>query len=180
MKKTRWLAPLMVGIMGLSVLGAAPVAAQGEPVCIGGLPVYWQDPANTWPDDNIPLRFQNPNRNRTSIHPWTRFDDVFRWRNGRDQEGPIYRQMTLRQVLDTTGRGLNAMSRQAIAALLNAASLPDNSFPQTMGRVIYDFQVHWDGTEDMTPRQARRFMRDRYKEWNLLACPPPAPTATAQ
>ena len=95
---------------------------------------------------------------------------MFRWRNGKDQEGKLFPGKTLNQVLKMKGNPKKGLSRNAIAALLNTQD-KDNTFWATKTRVIKDYQVYVDGTEDMSPKQARKFMKTRMGNWNRNACP---------
>jgi hypothetical protein len=170
MRTTRLLAFMMTTVVGFSVVGVAPAAAQ--PVeCIGGVPSYWQDPAHAWPVFKVPLHYTQRNHKQVTVRPSTPFDKVFRYRRPRHDEGRILPGKTMKQVLDTTGGGLNGLARQSVAALLNAAAIESNHFPRTRGYVIDQFQVYWDGTEDMSPRQARKVQAARFFDDNQRACP---------
>jgi hypothetical protein len=170
MRTARLLAFMMTTVVGFSAVGVAPVAAQtGE--CIGGVPSYWQDPAHAWPVFKVPKHYTKPNSKQVTVRPWTAFDKVFRYRRPRHDEGPILPGKTMKQVLDTTGGGLNGLARQSVAALLNAAASESNDFGRTRGFVIETFQVYWDGTSDMSPKQARKVQAARFFDENQGACP---------
>jgi hypothetical protein len=164
------MATLLASLVALTVLGAAPVAAQDEVVCKGGGPDYWLE--NSWPAAfKVPYKFRRPNGKPAVVRKWTKFDAVFRYRGGRDQEGKIFPGKTLNQVLKMKGTPKKGLARNAIAALLNAGAKPDNNFWPTKFRVIKGFQVYWDGTEDMGKRKARLFMKRTMAQWNQGACP---------
>jgi hypothetical protein len=171
MAKTRLLALTMSTVVGLSLVGAAPVAAQPPVDCIGGLPSYWQDPANEWPVFKVPKLYTKANTQTVTVRPWTAFDKVFRYRRPRHDEGRILPGRTLTQVVNRTGGGLDGLARQAVAALLNAGAGASNEFPRTRGYVIDQFQVYWDGTEDMSAKKARRHQTAHFLEDNGEACP---------
>jgi hypothetical protein len=167
--KVRLLSAVVAAVMAVTVIGVTPVVAQEEE-CRGGSPDYWL--ANPWPEPfKVPKAFRMPNGKVAIVRPSTKFDNVFRYRNGRDQEGRIFPGKTLKQVLKLKGNAKRGLARQAIAALLNTAE-PSNGFdwPSKFG-VIRDFQVYWDGTADMSEKKARNFLQKRYQEWNDAACP---------
>lgn len=169
--KTRVLSAVVAAIMAVTVLGVTPVLAEDEVECRGGSPDYWLE--NPWPAAfKVPKKFRMPNGKQAVVRPWTKFDDVFRYRNGRDQEGRIFPGKTLRQVLKLKGNAKQGLARQSIAALLNHRE-PNNDFSwPSRYRTIFDFQVYWDGTADMNKQQARKWLRDRYRQFNNQACPP--------
>jgi hypothetical protein len=171
MAKTTIMALTMGSLLGLSLVAAAPVAAQDPVECVGGTPSYWQDPAHAWPVFNVPKAFTKPGGEQVTVGPSTGFDRVFRYRRPHHDEGRILPGMTMKQVLHTTGGGLNGLARQSVAALLNAASIDLNQFQRTRGYVIDQFQVYWDGTLDMSPQKARKVEAARFFEDNQAACP---------
>jgi hypothetical protein len=161
----------MVGVMALTLVVVAPVAAQDEEECRGGGPEYWSE--NPWPAAfTIPKLFQNPNKSkRTVVRGWTRFNDVFRWRKGKDQEGKIFsNKYRLRQALKGKGTLLKSLGKQTTAALLNAGA-PNNEFAWGLNPVIKNFQIYWDGTSDMSASKARKWLRGRFRDLNEAACP---------
>jgi hypothetical protein len=161
-----------ISIIALTLSSVGPVAAQDE-VCVGGGPAYWLDRSNPWPSFLVPKKFQQPKVARTSVTKRTQFDTVFRYRKGRDSEGPIFPRMTLRKVLARQGTGLTALGRHTVAALLNAAARSQNQFTLSPAEIIYNFQVYWDGTEDMRPKKSRAYIRRIYARENANVCPAP-------
>ena len=169
----RSLGVTMIAVMAMTLVTLTPVAAADVEECRGGGPSYWLE--NPWPTPfYVPKFFQNPNKNqRTLVRGWTRFDDVFRWRHGKDQEGMIFaKTYTLRKALNGRGTLLKSVAKHTVAALLNAGE-PNNDFPWPTNAVIKRFQVYWDGTDDMTVQQARRTLRRDMRGLNAQACPPP-------
>jgi hypothetical protein len=161
-----------ISIIALTLSSVGPVAAQDE-VCVGGGPAYWLDRSNPWPSFLVPKKFQQPKVARTSVTKRTQFDTVFRYRKGRDSEGPIFPRMTLRKVLAQSGTGLKGLGRHAVAALLNSGARAQNQFTLMPADVIYGFQVYWDGTRDMKARKSRAYMRAVFQTANANVCPPP-------
>lgn len=177
MTRSRSIAIMMSTLMGLSLAGGAPVAAQDPVECVGGSSSYWKDPAHAWPVFAVPKRFTRRNSQPVTIRRSTRFDRVFRFRRPRHNEGRILPGKTLRQVVKHPGGGLDGLARHAVAALLNSAAT--NDFWTTKGEVIELFQVYWDGTDDMAAPEARRALSSRFKRLNQQACPAPVLSATA-
>ena len=59
-RKTTWFATLLASMMALTMLGAAPAAAQEEATCKGGSADYWLE--NPWPAAfKVPYKFRRPN-----------------------------------------------------------------------------------------------------------------------
>ena len=174
-RKATWFGALMSALMALTLVGVAPAAAQDAAVaadtCKGGGPAYWR--ANPWPKPfKVPKKFRKPSGQVAVVRKSTKFDQVFRYRGGRNSEGKIFPGKTLNQVLKLTGNQKKALARHTIAALLNAGEV-NNQFGTSKFDVIKDFQVYWDGTDDMNKRQARKFMRNRMIQRNIGACPTP-------
>jgi hypothetical protein len=167
--RTRLVSAVVAAVMAITVIGVTPAMAQEEE-CRGGSPDYWL--ANPWPEPfKVPKAFRMPNGKVATVQPWTKFDNVFRYRQGRDQEGRIFPGQTLKQVLKLKGNAKRGLARQTIAALLNRAESSNDFDWTTNFAIIKDFQVYWDGTEDMGKTKARNFMQERFREWNNLACP---------
>src|SRR4030095_2518593 len=84
---------------------------------------FWQLPENfqNWPSQYTPT---------------TLFSSVFEH---------AFPGRTLLQVLQTTGTGLNALGRQTVAALLNAATIP--GFPLTTAQVISMFNAAFPSSD---------------------------------
>lgn len=172
MRKIRVVAIAMTGVMAMSLVSITPAAvAQDEVVCRGGGPEYWL--TNPWPKPNyVPRLMQNPNKKRTQIRGWTRFNDVFRWRKGKDQEGKIFsNRYRLRQALKGNGTLLKTTAKHTVAALLNASATDENEFSWNKHSVIKQFQVYWDGTQDMNRKEARRYLRKQMRQLNEGSCP---------
>lgn len=172
-RKATWFGALMSALMALTLIGVAPAAAQDATVaadtCRGGGPSYWL--ANPWPKPfAVPKLFRQPNGKVAVVRKWTKFDSVFRYRGGRNSEGKIFPGKTLNQVLKLKGTQKKSLARHTIAALLNAGETK-NDFATSKFWVIKDFQVYWDGTDDMNKRQARQYMAARMIQRNLGACP---------
>ncbi len=166
----RSLGAVMIGVMAVTLVSLAPAAAADEEPCRGGGPGYWLE--NPWPTPfYVPPFFQNPNTKRTLVRPWTRFNDVFRWRKGKDQECKIFsNKYRLRQALKGKGTLLKSVSKHTVSAVLNAGE-PNNDFPSTTSAIIKEFQVYWDGTDDMSIPNARRALRSKMRQLNEQACP---------
>lgn len=154
MGKRRVLALVVAGIIGTSVASIAPAAACEDQGCTPG---YWKQAQHfdSW----------------VGYAPTQMFDSIFRYRGGQIVEDPIFPGMTLLQVLEQGGGGLSALGRHTVAALLNASGFPSDYLYHSTGAVIYDFQVYWDGTADMTPKQAREWLKNRFEAANELGCP---------
>ncbi|WP_458411566.1 hypothetical protein ACNQFZ_11910 [Schinkia sp. CFF1] len=92
----------------------------------------------------------------TGFAPTDDFDTVF----GRDAFTP---DITLEEALSLGGVGLDALARQAVAALLNAAH-PDVAYPLTTAEVISMFQAAFDsGNYEDT--------KDEFDRLNNSFCP---------
>ena len=175
LRKGMWFGALMSSLMAVTMIGAAPAAAHDAVVaadeCRGGGPDYWL--ANPWPKPfAVPKLFRQPNGKRAIVRKWTQFDAVFAYRGGRKAEGKIFPGKTLKQVLQLTGSAKKGLARQSIAGLLNAGATP-NDFWMSKYSVIREFQVYWDGTADMGPNKARKFLKNQMVQSNANACPAP-------
>lgn len=73
--------------------------------------------------------------------------------------------LTLLQVLEQGGGGLNALGRHTVAALLNAAS-PDVDYPLTVQEVIDAFNAVYPGTDE-----AYEDLKDDFEDLNESFCP---------
>lgn len=176
LRRAMQLGTLMSALMALTLVGVAPATAQGPEAaaeeCRGGGPDYWL--ANPWPAAFVvPKLFRMPSGKSAVVRKWTRFDSAFRYRGGRDNEGRIFPGKTMKQVLQAKGTLKKGLGRQTVAALLNAA-VGDNHFPVNKYWVIRDFQVYWDGTDDLGLRKSRQHMKGVMIKRNAKACPPPA------
>lgn len=114
---------IFIGVFGPDVpikMGAKWMVNCDEPCCGGQgcTPGFWKNHPEVWPID-------------TSIL----FDAIF----GRD----AHPTLTMLEAMDLRGGGLNALSRHAAAAYLNAIS-PDVDFDLTAEQVIAMFQVAFD------------------------------------
>jgi hypothetical protein len=88
--------------------------------------------------------------------PFTPFSDVF------DDAFP---EMTLQQVLRQRGGGLKALGRQAVAALLNAAS-PDVSYDLSENEVIMMFNRAYPGI-----KKEYNDLKENFEDFNEQGCP---------
>ena len=79
---------------------------------------------------------------------------------------PLLNDPTLIQALQAKGGGVNALARQAVAALLNAAS-PDVAYNLTTGDVILLFQAAVDSPDP----SAIETQKDNFETLNELGCP---------
>lgn len=110
----------------------------------GCTPGFWKQPQHF--DSWIP----------TGFSPSNDFDTIF----GRDAFNP---DITLLQALNLGGGGLNALARQAVAAILNAAH-PNINYPFTVSQIISMFQSAFDsGNYEPT--------KDQFDDANNQGCP---------
>jgi len=110
----------------------------------GCTPGFWRQPQHF--DNWVP----------TGFSPDDDFDTIF----GRNAFDP---DITLLQALTLEGGGLEALARQAVAALLNAAH-PDVNYPFTEVQVISLFQAAFD-SNNFEPT------KDQFDAANNQGCP---------
>ncbi len=115
----------------------------------GCTPCYWKDCRNLW---NWPAPYtpQTLFKNACAGNPSKCFENAF---NGK----------VLFQVIRQSGTGLNALGRETVAALLNAAS-PGVDYPLTPEQVIQMFN-------DVYPGGNYNQLKDLFKQYNSAGCP---------
>ena len=102
---------------------------------------YWKNHTSSWPSPYTPN---------------TLFSDVFE---------DAFPGVTLHAVLQQGGGGLNALGRETVAALLNAAS-PGVAFPLLDSEVIQRFNAVYPGTKSEYNQ-----VKDDFEASNQLGCP---------
>jgi len=104
----------------------------------GCTPGFWRNHLDLWP-----------------IDPATDFDTTF----GRDAFDP---NITMEEAVNLGGGGLNALSRHAAAAYLNAGS-PDVDYDLTAAEVVAKFQMAFDSGDYDT-------IKDEFEAFNEQGC----------
>lgn len=126
--------------------GEEPPPPVGEEGCTPG---FWMNNTAAWAP--------------TGYSPDTPFSAVF---------ADAFPGMTLHQVISQGGGDWNALGRQTVAALLNAAH-PDVAYPLTAQQVIDEFNHTWNVTRDWEGQ------KDRFEQFNEQGCPLQADPATS-
>ena len=104
--------------------------------------------------------------------PGQSFESVFgpveplRVKKKDQMNGPTVEEPTLLQALNAPGGGINALARQAVAALLNAES-PDVDYALSWLEVITLFQAAVGSTDP----SAIETQKDNFETLNELVCP---------
>lgn len=142
MKKIIWIVCVTFAI-GFVFSGIAGACGGGE--CQGCTPGYWKQPQHfdSW--------------EATGYSPYDNFDTVF----GVDA---FYPDVTLLEALNLKGGGLNALARQAVASLLNAAS-PDVNFWSK------ELVIQYVQTAIGFGEEAYEIVKNLAESYNELGCP---------
>ena len=155
--KTRFVLIICLAF-GLGFAFSSVVQAQGDQGCGPGFwkqeqhVVFWTDIDFT-PDDLFSTVF--------GAEIEVKFKE-----KGTKGKPPLLNDPTLIQALQAKGGGVNALARQAVAALLNAAS-PDVAYNLTTGDVVLLFQAAVDSPDP----SAIETQKDNFETLNELGCP---------
>jgi hypothetical protein len=141
---------------GLGFALSSVVQAQGEQGCGPG---FWKQEQHVdfWVDVNPDDSFSNV----FGVEIEVKFKE-----KGTKGKPSLLNDPTLIQALRAKGGKVNALARQAVAALLNAES-PDVDYALSPGEVVLLFQIAFDSTDP----SAIETQKDNFETLNKLGCP---------